>query len=58
VMIWHGDGKVFGACGASSKILTIQEALRQRARVRIRPLNYRPDLRGNRRSPFDEGGVS
>lgn len=57
VMIWWGDGRVFGACGASSHIKTLDEALRKGARVRFRAPNYRADFRGYRRSPFADDVV-
>lgn len=57
VMVWWGDGRVYGACGATQRILTLQEALATGARVRFRKLRYRKDLRGFRRSPLDEGTV-
>lgn len=54
VMVWWGDGLVFGACGATSKITKLPEAIRAGARVRVRPLGYRNDFRGFRVSPLDE----
>lgn len=54
VMIYWGEGWVFGACGATSKITTIQEARIAGARVRSRKLGYRSDFRGFRVSPLDE----
>jgi cell wall-associated NlpC family hydrolase len=53
VMVWWGDGIVFGACGATSRILNREEAERAGARVRMRALSYRRDFRGFRRSPLD-----
>lgn len=54
VMVWWGDGRVYGACGASSKILTVKEAQEKDAKVRFRKPGYRRDFRGYRRSPLDE----
>ncbi len=53
VMVWFGDGCVYGACGASSKIQTKDKADEAGARVRMRKLHYRKDFRGFRRSPLD-----
>lgn len=53
VMAWWGDGFVFGACGATSKILTREAAVAGGHRVRMRALHYRRDFRGFRRSPLD-----
>lgn len=53
VMAWWGDGCVFGACGATSRITTVAEAQRAQAHVRMRTLRYRKDFRGFRRSPLD-----
>lgn len=57
VMVWWGDGRVYGACGATSRIETEKEAVAVGARVRFRKPGYRPDFRGYRRSPFDEETV-
>ena len=53
VMVWWGDGRVYGACGATSAITTLHDAVRAQARVRFRRLHYRTDLRGYRHSPFE-----
>lgn len=52
VMVWWGDGRVFGACGASASVPTLELAKMKGAMVRFRQLCYRSDLRGFRRSPF------
>lgn len=54
VMVFWGDGRVYGACGATSRILTLEEAHKAEARVRFRKPGYRRDFRGYRRSPLDE----
>lgn len=49
VMIYTGGGKVFGACGATSKITDIDTARKDlMRRVKERLLNYRPDFIGYR----------
>lgn len=53
VMVWWGGGRVYGACGATPKILTIQAAIQGNHRVRTRDSKYRPDFRGFRASPLD-----
>lgn len=53
VMVWWGDGTVFGACGATSKITSAEESKAKGHRVRLRKWRYRDDFRGFRRSPFD-----
>ncbi len=53
VMVWWGDGTVFGACGATSKITSAEESAEKGHRVRLQKLRYRNDFRGFRRSPLD-----
>lgn len=54
VMVWWGDGRVYGACGATPKIDSAKEAVAANAKVRFRKPGYRNDFRGYRRSPLDD----
>lgn len=55
VMLLWGDGRVYGACGGTSKTLTLVQASLRDAKVQFRPrVNYRiqRDFRGYRRLPL------
>ena len=54
VMVVWGDGRVYGACGATPEITTRAKAIEEGAMVRFRKPGYRKDFRGYRRSPLDE----
>jgi cell wall-associated NlpC family hydrolase len=54
VMVLCDGGRVLGACGGNSATKRVIDAIRLGARVRYREsVDYRPDLRGYRRSPLD-----
>lgn len=49
VMIWWGDGRVYGACGGNSDVTSPELAQARGARVRFRQaVGYRPDFLGYR----------
>ncbi len=54
VMVWWGDGRVYGACGATPKITDSELARRKGCRVKFREHSkYRQgDFRGFRKSPL------
>lgn len=50
VMIYTGDGRVYGACGGNSDTTTLEIALEKKAKVRYcSRIHYRPDFLGFRK---------
>lgn len=53
VMFYAGEGRVIGACGGGRHTLTVEDAIRDNAKVRFRPsLHYRKTFMGFRRLPL------
>jgi cell wall-associated NlpC family hydrolase len=55
VMLWWGDGRVYGACGGDHTTISVEEAVRRGAKVQFRPkADYRKHFIGWAASPFQD----
>lgn len=55
IMVYAGDGRVIGACGGGRHTLTIEDAIRDNAKVRYRSsIHYRKTFLGFRALPLSK----
>lgn len=56
VMMYAGEGKVVGATGGGHLTTTVEKAREQDAAVKVKPYDYRKDIRGYGQAPVGPAG--